>query len=194
MHGGQVTWGMQLWGCFTPSLPFREVMSTPVTCLRRIERVGTVVDILSDTSSNHNGFPVVESNPDTTQVGRAPLAREHSCGAGRVVGPSPLPPPHVTSGALSQVAGLRGLILRSQLIVLLKHKVGVAGWRPFRLCLSTCAPVPLLPQALCCLPCSAGAGRGSLSFPSAHPRSWRLWAVLGLPQHHPTAPELTNPE
>ncbi|PKU36597.1 h(+) cl(-) exchange transporter 7 isoform x2 [Limosa lapponica baueri] len=72
------------------SLTAREVMSTPVTCLRRIERVGTVVDILSDTSSNHNGFPVVESNPDTTQV-----------------------------------AGLRGLILRSQLIVLLKHKVFV---------------------------------------------------------------------
>uniref|UniRef100_A0A8V0YYW0 Chloride channel protein n=1 Tax=Gallus gallus TaxID=9031 RepID=A0A8V0YYW0_CHICK len=72
------------------SLTAREVMSTPVTCLRRIERVGTVVDILSDTSSNHNGFPVVESNPNTTQV-----------------------------------AGLRGLILRSQLIVLLKHKVFV---------------------------------------------------------------------
>ncbi|KFZ66528.1 H(+)/Cl(-) exchange transporter 7, partial [Podiceps cristatus] len=51
------------------SLTAREVMSTPVTCLRRIERVGTVVDILSDTSSNHNGFPVVESNPDATQVG-----------------------------------------------------------------------------------------------------------------------------
>uniref|UniRef100_A0A803XYX2 Chloride channel protein n=1 Tax=Meleagris gallopavo TaxID=9103 RepID=A0A803XYX2_MELGA len=51
------------------SLTAREVMSTPVTCLRRIERVGTVVDILSDTSSNHNGFPVVESNPNTTQVG-----------------------------------------------------------------------------------------------------------------------------
>ncbi|KFQ02831.1 H(+)/Cl(-) exchange transporter 7, partial [Leptosomus discolor] len=50
------------------SLTAREVMSAPVTCLRRIERVGTVVDILSDTSSNHNGFPVVESNPDATQV------------------------------------------------------------------------------------------------------------------------------
>uniref|UniRef100_A0A8C0IB58 Chloride channel protein n=1 Tax=Bubo bubo TaxID=30461 RepID=A0A8C0IB58_BUBBB len=48
------------------SLTAREVMSAPVTCLRRIERVGTVVDILSDTSSNHNGFPVVESNPDAT--------------------------------------------------------------------------------------------------------------------------------
>lgn len=45
-------------------------MSAPVTCLRRIEKVGTVVDILSDVSSNHNGFPVVESSPDPTQVGQ----------------------------------------------------------------------------------------------------------------------------
>lgn len=34
-------------------------MSTPVTCLRRQEKVGVIVDVLSDTSSNHNGFPVV---------------------------------------------------------------------------------------------------------------------------------------
>ncbi|XP_019395598.1 PREDICTED: H(+)/Cl(-) exchange transporter 7 [Crocodylus porosus] len=72
------------------SLTAREVMSTPVTCLRRKEKVGTIVDILSDASSNHNGFPVVENETDTMQV-----------------------------------AGLRGLILRSQLIVLLKHKVFV---------------------------------------------------------------------
>uniref|UniRef100_A0ACB8FJJ1 H(+)/Cl(-) exchange transporter 7 n=1 Tax=Sphaerodactylus townsendi TaxID=933632 RepID=A0ACB8FJJ1_9SAUR len=72
------------------SLTAREVMSTPVTCLRRVEKVGTIVDILSHTSSNHNGFPVVESTPDATQT-----------------------------------EGLRGLILRSQLIVLLKHKVFV---------------------------------------------------------------------
>ena len=51
-----------------PSLP-REVMSTPVTCLRRIEKVGTVVDILSDAASNHNGFPVVEFLPGHEQVG-----------------------------------------------------------------------------------------------------------------------------
>uniref|UniRef100_A0A670Z4E1 Chloride channel protein n=1 Tax=Pseudonaja textilis TaxID=8673 RepID=A0A670Z4E1_PSETE len=65
-----------------------QVMSTPVTCLRQSEKVGTVVDILSDTASNHNGFPVVES-----------------------------------SHGSHQAMGLRGLILRSQLIVLLKHKV-----------------------------------------------------------------------
>uniref|UniRef100_A0A670ZCH2 Chloride channel protein n=1 Tax=Pseudonaja textilis TaxID=8673 RepID=A0A670ZCH2_PSETE len=67
-----------------------QVMSTPVTCLRQSEKVGTVVDILSDTASNHNGFPVVES-----------------------------------SHGSHQAMGLRGLILRSQLIVLLKHKVFV---------------------------------------------------------------------
>lgn len=37
----------------------REVMSSPVTCLNRIEKVGTIVDVLSNTSTNHNGFPVV---------------------------------------------------------------------------------------------------------------------------------------
>uniref|UniRef100_A0A3B5A8K8 Chloride channel protein n=1 Tax=Stegastes partitus TaxID=144197 RepID=A0A3B5A8K8_9TELE len=65
-------------------LTAREVMSSPVTCLNRVEKVGTIVDVLSNTSTNHNGFPVV-----------------------------------VQSGKLC------GLILRSQLIVLLKHKVFV---------------------------------------------------------------------
>uniref|UniRef100_A0A3Q2EJG2 Chloride channel protein n=1 Tax=Cyprinodon variegatus TaxID=28743 RepID=A0A3Q2EJG2_CYPVA len=65
-------------------LTAREVMSSPVICLNRIEKVGTIVDILSNTSTNHNGFPVVV-----------------------------------------QPAKLCGLILRSQLIVLLKHKVFV---------------------------------------------------------------------
>ncbi|XP_040315408.1 H(+)/Cl(-) exchange transporter 7 isoform X2 [Herpailurus yagouaroundi] len=71
------------------SLTAREVMSTPVVCLRRREKVGVIVDILSNTASNHNGFPVVELADD------------------------------------SQPARLQGLILRSQLIVLLKHKVFV---------------------------------------------------------------------
>lgn len=47
-------------------------MSTPVTCLRRREKVGIIVDVLSDTASNHNGFPVVEDVEDT-QVLWAPL-------------------------------------------------------------------------------------------------------------------------
>uniref|UniRef100_A0A8K9WP78 Chloride channel protein n=1 Tax=Oncorhynchus mykiss TaxID=8022 RepID=A0A8K9WP78_ONCMY len=64
-------------------LTAREVMGAPVTCFNRIEKVGTIVDVLSNTSTNHNGFPVV-----------VPVA-------------------------------ICGLILRSQLIVLLKHKVFV---------------------------------------------------------------------
>ncbi|KAM9304915.1 H(+)/Cl(-) exchange transporter 7 [Gastrophryne carolinensis] len=72
------------------SLTAKEVMSTPVTCLHRREKVGIIVDILSITSSNHNGFPVVENNGESGQPQR-----------------------------------LCGMILRSQLIVLLKHKVFV---------------------------------------------------------------------
>uniref|UniRef100_A0A2K5UZ73 Chloride voltage-gated channel 7 n=1 Tax=Macaca fascicularis TaxID=9541 RepID=A0A2K5UZ73_MACFA len=53
------------------SLTAREVMSTPVTCLRRREKVGVIVDVLSDTASNHNGFPVVE-HADDTQPARGP--------------------------------------------------------------------------------------------------------------------------
>uniref|UniRef100_A0A3Q2XN72 Chloride channel protein n=1 Tax=Hippocampus comes TaxID=109280 RepID=A0A3Q2XN72_HIPCM len=68
-------------------LTAREVMSSSVTCLNKVEKVGTIVDILSNTSTNHNGFPVVVSQSDS--------------------------------------AKLCGLILRSQLIVLLKHKVFV---------------------------------------------------------------------
>lgn len=37
-------------------------MSTPVTCLRTREKVGTIVDVLSDAASNHNGFPVVDAD------------------------------------------------------------------------------------------------------------------------------------
>uniref|UniRef100_A0AAR2J4A2 Chloride channel protein n=1 Tax=Pygocentrus nattereri TaxID=42514 RepID=A0AAR2J4A2_PYGNA len=68
------------------SLTAREVMSSPVTCFNRVEKVGTIVDVLSNTSTNHNGFPVI--------IQTAP-------------------------------GKLCGLILRSQLIVLLKHKVFV---------------------------------------------------------------------
>ncbi|KAI3360050.1 hypothetical protein L3Q82_014384 [Scortum barcoo] len=49
-------------------LTAREVMSSPVTCLNRIEKVGTIVDILSNTSTNHNGFPVVVQVTGTDEV------------------------------------------------------------------------------------------------------------------------------
>lgn len=44
-------------------------MSTPVTCLRRREKVGVIVDVLSNTASNHNGFPVVEATDDAQVPG-----------------------------------------------------------------------------------------------------------------------------
>ncbi|KAL0992551.1 hypothetical protein UPYG_G00094850 [Umbra pygmaea] len=71
-------------------LTAREVMGAPVTCFKRLEKVGTIVDVLSNTSTNHNGFPVVASMSVSDEPGK-----------------------------------ICGLILRSQLIVLLKHKVFV---------------------------------------------------------------------
>uniref|UniRef100_A0A8C1FFG2 Chloride channel protein n=2 Tax=Cyprinus carpio TaxID=7962 RepID=A0A8C1FFG2_CYPCA len=71
-------------------LTAREVMSSPVTCFNRVEKVGRIVDVLSNTSTNHNGFPVVSDTTENDEPGK-----------------------------------ICGLILRSQLIVLLKHKVFV---------------------------------------------------------------------
>ena len=68
----QVTWWVTAW------LFPREVMSTPVTCLRRREKVGVIVDVLSSTASNHNGFPVVE-DADGTQVPTPAEGRAATC-------------------------------------------------------------------------------------------------------------------
>jgi len=43
-------------------------MSAPVTSFSRIEKVGTIVDVLSNTSTNHNGFPVVIQDADGDEV------------------------------------------------------------------------------------------------------------------------------
>lgn len=53
---------------FIPFYLPREVMSSPVTCLNKIEKVGTIVDILSNTATNHNGFPVVVQVTDSDEV------------------------------------------------------------------------------------------------------------------------------
>ena len=50
-------------------------MSSPVTSFNRVERVGTIVDLLSNTSTNHNGFPVVVSNANGEEVTRLPDGR-----------------------------------------------------------------------------------------------------------------------
>lgn len=54
----------------------------------------------------------------------------------------------LTHCVLLQVAGLRGLILRSQLIVLLKHKVGDAAWSLGCVCSPNPVSGPLLPALL----------------------------------------------
>lgn len=66
----------------------REVMSTPVVCLRRREKVGVIVDVLSNTASNHNGFPVVELADDSQVPGAAhPRPRgPGTAGGGQVPG------------------------------------------------------------------------------------------------------------
>lgn len=71
----------------------REVMSHPVTVLRTVEKVGRIVDLLK--KETHNGFPVVEGFDPY-----APVMNE-----------------------VQTFGYYRGVILRSQLIVLLKLKV-----------------------------------------------------------------------
>ncbi|XP_061426105.1 H(+)/Cl(-) exchange transporter 7 isoform X1 [Lethenteron reissneri] len=78
------------------SLTASEVMSHPVVCFKRFEQVGRIVDILSDNTANHNGFPIVEEGEDVVNVNE--------------------------QGDADDFGKLRGLMLRSQLIVLLKHK------------------------------------------------------------------------
>ncbi|XP_064608888.1 H(+)/Cl(-) exchange transporter 7-like [Liolophura sinensis] len=73
----------------------REVMSHPVSVFRRVESVGRIVDILK--SETHNGFPVVDGyTPEDS---------------------------HTTEQYPETFGTFHGLILRSQLVVLLKLKV-----------------------------------------------------------------------
>lgn len=77
--------------------------------------------------------------------------------------PTSCPQLCLTPDALLQVAGLRGLILRSQLIVLLKHKVGGAAQGLGGLPWSPAGRAPLTsPLALC-----LGAALGTLVCPAA---------------------------
>lgn len=158
MRGG-VSLGCAATELFPPTLPCREVMSTPVTCLRRIERVGTVVDILSDTSSNHNGFPVVESNPNSTQVGWVPAGGGMGMCPGSAVRGLPIvwdPCTHLLSPAVfdtrCSVAGGRAAGFDPALPA---HRPAEAqgGW--------CCTGAGLLSSSLLTLPWCPGVGSGA---------------------------------
>ncbi|KAK3600873.1 hypothetical protein CHS0354_019220 [Potamilus streckersoni] len=73
----------------------KEVMSHPVSVFRTVEKVGRIVDILKN--ETHNGFPVVQDYEPSTEQ----------------------------SDCTETFGTYQGLILRSQLIILLKRKVFV---------------------------------------------------------------------
>uniref|UniRef100_T2MFU2 Chloride channel protein n=1 Tax=Hydra vulgaris TaxID=6087 RepID=T2MFU2_HYDVU len=74
-------------------IPMSRVMKTPVVCFHAEERVGRIIDVLKNTASHHNGFPVVDNVPQTME------------------------------GGCVSFGTFKGIILRSQLIILLKQKV-----------------------------------------------------------------------
>lgn len=96
--------GVPLLGWEAPSmavgLNVSDIMSQKVVCFKSVEKVGRIVDVLKDTSSHHNGFPVV----DFLELREG----EESSNADRDTAP---------------FGTFRGLILRSQLIILLKQKI-----------------------------------------------------------------------
>lgn len=151
-------------------------MSSPVTCLNRIEKVGTIVDTLSNTSTNHNGFPVVVQIPGSDEVlfyDGVLFSNWHFINCGQGTDKYIL---HLFSSSFFplQPAKLCGLILRSQLIVLLKHKVTSAFGK-----------IPIT-QLICFAKCNHAApfcpGRCLWSWPGP---GWRRgsssWRTSGTP-------------
>lgn len=86
-----------------------DIMSTKVVSFNTVEKVGRIVDVLKDRNSHHNGFPVVDHHHTNND--------EDSSLAGEL-------------GKRETFGTFRGLILRSQLIVLLKSKMFSEGNPP----------------------------------------------------------------
>ncbi|CAG2176233.1 unnamed protein product [Oppiella nova] len=89
-----------------------EVMSSPVTTFRTTEKVGVIIDTLE--SQSHNGFPVVDTNTGgcgdsglTFSAGMHDMNQSYSIDYG-----------HETT-----FGRFRGLVLRWQLIVMLKERL-----------------------------------------------------------------------
>ncbi|KAL9957142.1 hypothetical protein ACROYT_G038744 [Oculina patagonica] len=86
-----------------------DIMSRKVVCFNSVEKVGRIVDVLKDKSTHHNGFPVVDYHVATD---------------GQDAGPP--------DNSLATFGTFRGLILRSQLIILLKQKIFSETKKPQR--------------------------------------------------------------
>lgn len=85
-----------------------DIMSTKVVCFNTVEKVGRIVDVLKDRSSHHNGFPVVDRRDTNIDENSRDVNSRATFGT------------------------FRGLILRSQLIILLKAKMFSEGNPPTR--------------------------------------------------------------
>ncbi|KAI5723524.1 hypothetical protein M8J76_007564 [Diaphorina citri] len=101
----------------------RIVKSHPVICLRPLETVGNIIDVLKATS--HNGFPIVDVEPmtkhssDGAEQSSAGSTDSHKGDTSHKRDSS-----HKGDASRKESPGrLVGLILRSQLIILIKHKI-----------------------------------------------------------------------
>lgn len=83
-----------------------DIMSRQVVCFNTVEKVGRIVDVLKDKRSHHNGFPVVDCLDSNDKEDSGSASSEATFGT------------------------YRGLILRSQLIILLKSKTFAEGNPP----------------------------------------------------------------
>lgn len=90
----------------------------PCRCFREVERADYVLDVLA--SCQHNGFPVVRSSPGgaASSGGEALESVEGGLETPRSSGEE-----GEEEGCASRPGPLQGIILRSQILVMLKHRV-----------------------------------------------------------------------
>lgn len=97
----------------------RTVMSYPVICLRPLETVANIIDILKTTS--HNGFPVVGRNADEEIT-------KNLCASLHVIKSKKSSRGESSEGDVSKdpchcPGRLVGIVLRSQLIIIIKNQI-----------------------------------------------------------------------
>ncbi|XP_037082054.1 H(+)/Cl(-) exchange transporter 7-like [Pollicipes pollicipes] len=100
-----------------------DVMAAPVRCVHTCETAGAIYDLLD--SCAHNGFPVVDPPAPGEESDEAPPPLEpcHSDCSDQEASPAPERAARAVHGRCAHHGRYRGLILRSQLVEILKHKV-----------------------------------------------------------------------